>query len=205
MVTGASTASLAIVLVDARKGVLTQTRRHAYLTALLGVRHLVLAVNKMDAVGWSEAKFYEIAAEFTVFATRIGLQDVTAIPLSALLGANVTAAAAEMPWYIGPPLLTHLEQVPIDLQARFDGPFRMPVQWVNRPNAEFRGFAGTIAGGAIRPGDPIRVLPAGRQTTIARIVTYDGDLLYAGVGQAVTLTFTDEVDCSRGDMLAAAI
>jgi len=204
MVTGASTASLAIVLVDARKGVLTQTRRHAYLASLLGIRHLVLAVNKMDAVEWRQARFAEIVQAFRAFAEDLNLQDITAIPLSALLGANVTSPAVQMPWYAGPSLLTHLEEVPIESQSLRQEPFRMSVQWVNRPNADFRGFSGTIAAGTVRPGEWVRVLPSGRQTHVARIVTYDGDLAEAIAGQAVTLTFADEIDCSRGDMVAAA-
>jgi bifunctional enzyme CysN/CysC len=203
MITGASTAALAIVLVDAKKGVLTQTRRHVYLAALLGIRAVVLAVNKMDAVGWEAGVFEAIADEFKSFAARLGLPEITAIPLSALLGANVTMPAPQMPWYDGPTLLGHLEEVAVDTQSRRHLPFRMPVQWVNRPNDTFRGFAGTIASGAIRPGDAVRILPSGRQTTVARIVTYDGDLAQAGAGQAVTLTFGDDIECSRGSMIAA--
>jgi bifunctional enzyme CysN/CysC len=204
MVTGASTASLAIVLVDARKGILTQTRRHAYLASLLGIRHLVLAVNKMDAVDWRQSRFAEIVQAFRAFSADLTLHDVTAIPLSALLGANVTSPGNQMPWYTGPTLLNHLEDVPVESQSLRQGAFRMSVQWVNRPDADFRGFAGTVAAGTVQPGALVRVLPSGRQTSVARIVTYDGDLDEAVGGQAVTLTFSDEIDCSRGDMIAAA-
>ena len=204
MVTGASTSDLAVILVDARKGVLIQTRRHAYLVSLMGIRHVVLAVNKMDLVDWSQETFDKLAADFQGFAEQIGLTNITAIPLSALTGDNVTAHSAIAPWYDGPALLPHLEAVEIDQDRRARQPFRMPVQWVNRPNAEFRGFSGMIAGGAVVLGDRIRVAPSGKLSTIARIITHDGDLQRAVAGQSVTLTLYDEIDCSRGDIIAAA-
>ena len=201
MVTGASTADAAIILIDARKGVLTQTRRHSYLVSLLGIRHVVLAINKMDLVDWSQARFDEILADYRAFADQIGIKVFTAIPMSALKGANITEQAPEMAWYTGPPLLRWLEDAPVedDLQAR---PFRMPVQWVNRPDLDFRGFAGLVASGVIRPGDKVKALPSGRESTVARIVTQDGDLPQAVAGQSVTLTLADEIDVSRGDVLA---
>ncbi|MBL8548222.1 MAG: sulfate adenylyltransferase subunit CysN [Hyphomonadaceae bacterium] len=204
MVTGASTADLAIILIDARKGVLTQTRRHSYLVQLMGIRRAVLAVNKMDLVEWSKDTFDKIVADYTGFADRIGLQNIVAMPLSGLTGDNITSKSPLTPWYEGPALMQHLEEVEIDEQRRINGPFRMPVQWVNRPNADFRGFAGQIVGGAVRPGDTIRIAPSGKLSTIARIVTKDGDLREAVAGQSVTLTLTDEIDCSRGDVIAAA-
>jgi len=203
MVTGASTADLAVLLIDARRGVLTQTRRHAYLVSLLGIRQVVLAINKMDLVDYDQAVYHRILAEFTEFAGKLGLDDVTAIPLSALAGDNVTEQSANMPWYRGPALLSHLDDVPLP-HAAADRPFRLPVQWVNRPNLDFRGFSGLIAAGRIRPGDPVRVVPSGRTSHVARIVTADGDLAEAVEGQSVTLTLADEVDVSRGDMLADA-
>jgi bifunctional enzyme CysN/CysC len=202
MVTGASTADLAVILVDARKGVLTQTRRHGYLVNLLGVRRVVLAVNKMDLVGWDRARFEAIVADYAAFADGIEAPPAVAIPLSGFRGDNVIARSANTPWYEGPALLEHLETVPVDEAAA--RPFRMPVQWVNRPDADFRGFAGTVAGGSVRPGDAVRVLPSGRTTTVARVATFDGDLGEAQAGRAVTLTLADELDCSRGDVLAAA-
>ena len=204
MVTGASTAQLAVILVDARKGVLTQTRRHSYLVALLGIRSVVLAVNKMDLVDWSQARLVEIEAEYRAFAAQIGLDDVTVIPVSALKGDNVVALSESSPWYRGPTLMHHLETVPVD-DAAAARDFRMWVQMVSRPSLDFRGFAGLITGGTLRPGDRIRVLPSGVETTIDRIVTADGDLPEARAGQSVMLTTTDEVDISRGDLLAAAV
>jgi bifunctional enzyme CysN/CysC len=201
MVTGASTADAAIVLVDARNGILTQTRRHSYLLSLIGIRHAVLAVNKMDLVGFSREVFEAIAAEYRAFAGRIGLQEVAAIPLSALKGDNVTAPSPNMPWYSGPTLMDYLETVEIE-DWRRSRPFRMWVQWVNRPNLDFRGYAGLIASGTIRAGDRVRVLPAGRESRVSRIVTRDGDLAAAAAGQSVTLTLDQELDISRGDMLA---
>ena len=204
MVTGASTADCAVILLDARKGVLRQTRRHSHLVALLGIRHVALAINKMDLVEHSEARYREIEAAYREFAGEIGLPDVTCIPVSALAGDNVVEPSERMPWYDGPTLLRYLEEVEVDLDRMEGAPFRMPVQWVSRPSSDFRGFAGTIAGGTVRPGDEIRVLPRDTRSTIERIVTYEGDLEAAVAGQAVTLTLADEIDASRGDMIAAA-
>jgi bifunctional enzyme CysN/CysC len=204
MVTGASTADLAVILIDARKGVLTQTRRHSHLVRLVGIRQVVLAVNKMDLVGHDRATFDAIVAEYRAFAEAIGLDRITAIPLSGLSGANVAARSEAMPWYRGPTLLEHLETVPVEAERAAAAPFRMPVQWVNRPDQDFRGFAGLIAAGTVRLGDPVRVVPSGRTSRVARIVTADGDLPAAQAGQSVTLVLADEVDCSRGDVLAAA-
>ncbi len=203
MVTGASTADAAIILIDARKGLLTQTRRHSYLVSLLGIRHVVLAINKMDLVGWSQEVFDTILAEYHDFAAQIGIKAFTAIPMSALKGDNITEPSPHTPWYSGPPLMRWLEEAPIedDLQAK---PFRMPVQWVNRPNLDFRGFSGLVASGVIRPGDKIKALPSGRESTVERIVTLRGDLAEAVAGQSVTLTLKDEIDVSRGDVLSAA-
>jgi len=203
MVTGASTADAAVILIDARKGVLTQTRRHSYLVSLLGIRHVVLAVNKMDLIGWDEAAFDTIVADYRAFAERIGLSDVTAIPISGLKGDNIAARSEAAPWHVGPTLMEWLEAVEVGDDTRAQ-PFRMPVQWVNRPNLDFRGFAGLIAAGTVRPGDRIKVLPSGRESTVARIVVMPGDLDQAVVGQSVTLTLTDEIDISRGDVLVAA-
>ncbi len=202
MVTGASTADLAILLVDARKGLLTQTRRHAFLAHLVRVPRLVLAVNKMDLVGYAEDAFRQIEADFTAFARRLGLPPVVAIPIVAANGGNLVRPDAEMPWYQGPTLLTHIETV--DLPARDDGPLRMPVQWVNRPDDSFRGFAGTLAAGRAAPGDRVRIVPGGIETRIERIVTADGDRPHANAGDAVTLTLADPVDCARGAVIAAA-
>ncbi|MSQ68356.1 MAG: sulfate adenylyltransferase subunit CysN [Gammaproteobacteria bacterium] len=204
MVTGASTADLAVILIDARKGVLTQTRRHSYLVKLIGIRNVVLAVNKMDLVGYDQARFDAIVADYRSFAAAIGIASFTAIPLSGFLGDNITTASAHTPWYTGLPLLTHLETVALDLTGAQTEPFRLSVQWVNRPNLDFRGFAGLIASGQVRPGDAVRVLPSGKTSSVARIVTMDGDLDLAVAGQSITLTLQDEVDCSRGDVLAAA-
>jgi bifunctional enzyme CysN/CysC len=204
MVTGASTADLAVILIDARKGVLTQTRRHSYLVSLLGIRNAVLAVNKMDLIGWDKAQYDAIVAEYMEFAERIGLRNVTAIPLSGLKGDNVSDRSTAAPWYSGPSLMQHLEDVPLDEDELREKPFRMAVQWVNRPDLDFRGFAGMIAGGSVRPGDAVRALPSGRTSTVARIVTKDGDLDVAVAGQSVTLTLSSEIDVSRGDVLAAA-
>ena len=203
MVTGASTAQVAVILIDARKGVLTQTRRHSYLVSLLGIRKVALAVNKLDLVDYSQDVFDQIEADYRAFASEIGLTDITCIPLSALKGDNITERSPNTPWYTGPTLIGYLETVEVDDDSR-TGPFRMPVQWVNRPNLDFRGFSGTVVGGSVRPGDAVRVVPSGRESTVARIVTADGDLDEAVSGQAVTLTLADEVDVSRGDVLAAA-
>ncbi len=204
MVTGASTADLAVILIDARQGVLTQTRRHSYLVNLLGIRNIVLAVNKMDLVGYSQERFYEIVRDYSHFAKQIGMESFLPIPISGLRGDNMVTRSAEMPWYQGPSLLQHLEDAPVNDARMLDKPFRMAVQWVNRPNLDFRGFAGQIAGGIVRPGDAVRVLPSGKTTTIRSIVTLDGDLDQAVAGQSVTLTFNDEVDCSRGDVITRA-
>ncbi|MFC3077900.1 sulfate adenylyltransferase subunit CysN [Phenylobacterium terrae] len=203
MVTGASTADAAIILIDARKGVLTQTRRHSYLVSLLGIRHVILAVNKMDLVDWSQETFDAILADYRAFAEQIGIKAFHAIPMSALKGDNITTSSDKAPWYAGPPLMTLLETLEVedDLQEK---PFRMPVQWVNRPNLDFRGFSGLIASGTIATGDKVKVLPSGRESTVARIVTFSGDLPRAVAGQSVTLTLADEIDVSRGDVLAAA-
>jgi bifunctional enzyme CysN/CysC len=203
MVTGASTADAAIILIDARKGVLTQTRRHSYLVSLLGIRHVVVAINKMDLVGWSQETFDTIVAEYHDFAAQIGIKDFTAIPMSALKGDNITEPSDKAPWYTGPALMRWLENAPVedDLQGK---PFRMPVQWVNRPNLDFRGFSGLIASGVIRPGDKVKALPSGRESTVDRIVTFNRDLDEAVAGQSVTLTLKDEIDISRGDVLALA-
>ncbi|USI71958.1 sulfate adenylyltransferase subunit CysN [Sphingomonas morindae] len=204
MVTGASTADLAVILVDARKGILTQTRRHSYLAHLLGIRHIVLAVNKMDLIGYDQARYDAIVEAYRGFAERIGIAGFVPMPISGFKGDNVTRRSAAMPWYAGPSLIEHLDTVPLDQDAARARPFRMAVQWVNRPNLDFRGFAGLIGSGTVRPGDGVRVLPSGRTSRIARIVIQDGDLAEAVAGQAVTLTLADEIDCSRGDVLAAA-
>ena len=203
MVTGASTADAAIILIDARKGVLTQTRRHSYLVSLLGIRHVVLAINKMDLVGWSKEVFDTILAEYHDFAAQIGIKHFTAIPMSALKGDNITENSPNTPWYDGPPLMRWLEEAPVEdeLQGK---PFRMPVQWVNRPNLDFRGFSGQVASGVIRPGDRVKALPSGRESTVDRIVTFRADLPEAVAGQSVTITLKDEIDISRGDVLAVA-
>ena len=205
MATGASTADLAVILIDARKGVLVQTRRHSYLAHLLGIRHLVLAVNKMDLVDYAQDVFAGIVADYRAFADEIGIVDFTAIPISGFKGDNITQApSASTPWYAGPSLIDHLETVEIESAAAQGRPFRMPVQWVNRPNLDFRGFAGQIAGGTVKPGDAVRVVPSGKTSTVRSIATFDGELDEAVAGQSVTLTLADEIDCSRGDVLAVA-
>ena len=204
MVTGASTAELAVILIDARKGILTQTRRHSYLTKLLGIKNIVLAVNKMDLVGYDQATFDQIVADYTVFANSIGVNDFTAIPISGFKGDNITALSDNIKWYTGPTLMQHLENVELDQASDQSGAFRMPVQWVNRPNLDFRGFSGKIAAGSIRPNDEVRILPSGKTSHVARIVTYDGDLGMGVAGQSITLTLKDEVDCSRGQIIVAA-
>jgi len=203
MATGASTADVAVILIDARKGVLTQTRRHSYLVSLLGIERVAVAINKIDLVGFSRERFEEIGSDYRHFAAQIGLEEVTFIPLSALKGDNVTARSSQTPWYEGPTLIEYLETVPTD-DERSNGPFRFPVQWVNRPHLDFRGFSGEIVGGTIRAGDAIRVLPSGTTSTIDRIITMDGDLNEAIAGQSVTLTLTDEIDASRGDLICAS-
>jgi len=204
MVTGASTADLAVLLVDARKGVLTQTRRHSYLAKLLGIRRFVLAVNKMDLVDYDQGAFDAITAEYRSFAEKIGIAEWVAIPVSGLAGDNIVGKSDAMSWYAGPSLLEQLDTVPLDSEADAAKPFRMPVQWVNRPNQDFRGFAGQIASGTVATGAEVRVLPSGRVTRIQRIVGPGGDLDQAVAGQSVTLSFADEVDCSRGDVVAIA-
>jgi bifunctional enzyme CysN/CysC len=204
MVTGASTADLAVILVDARKGVLTQTRRHSYLVHLIGIRHVVLAVNKMDLIGFDQAKYDAIVAAYGAFAASIGIEDFVAIPISGLGGDNISTRSDKMPWYQGMSLIEHLDTVEFDANAAQTLPFRMPVQWVNRPNLDFRGFAGLIASGSVAQGDTIRVLPSGRISQVRRIVSFDGDQPRAVAAQSVTLCLTDEIDCSRGDVIVAA-
>ncbi len=201
MATGASNCEFAVLLVDARNGVLTQTRRHACIVSLLGVRRLALAVNKMDLAEFGQSRFEEIAEDFARFAEPLGFEQVTSIPVSALKGDNVCTPSAHMHWYHGPTLLGHLETVDV-VREPTEQPFRFPVQWVNRPHLDFRGYAGTVASGAIRPGDEVVIEPSGRRVHVARIVTADGDREKAGAGEAVTLTFAEEVDISRGDVLA---
>jgi bifunctional enzyme CysN/CysC len=203
MATGASNAELAVILIDARKGVLTQTKRHSFIVSLFGIKEVVLAVNKMDLVGFDQAVFDDIVEDYRTFAADLGELNITAIPVSALEGDNIISPSEQTPWYQGPTLLGYLETVQVDSDLE-DQPFRMPVQWVNRPNLDFRGFSGTTAGGTVRPGDAIRVLPSGLTSEIARIVTFDGDLDAAGPGEAVTLVLSDEIDISRGDVIAAA-
>jgi bifunctional enzyme CysN/CysC len=202
MATGASNADLAVILIDARKGVLTQTKRHSYICSLLGVRHVVLAVNKIDLVGFDKAVFETIVEDYLDFAKTLGFTSIAPIPMSARHGDNVLAASDNTPWYEGPTLVEHLETIDVVSDAT-NKPFRFPVQWVNRPDLDFRGFSGTIASGTVRPGDRVSIAASGRETSVARIVTYDGDLEEAGAGAAVTLTLTDEVDIARGDLLAA--
>ncbi len=204
MITGASTADLAVILVDARKGILTQTKRHSYLAHLIGIRHLVLAVNKMDLVGYDQATYDRIVADYAAFAESIGIAGFTPMPISGFKGDNITAASANTPWYDGPTLIDHLDTVTLDVSEDQIGAFRMPVQWVNRPNLDFRGFSGLVASGSIAPGDAVRILPGGRTSTIARVVAFGGDLPSAVAGQSVTLTLADEIDCSRGDVIVAA-
>ena len=204
MFTGASTADLAVMMIDARKGVLVQTRRHSYLCNLIGIKNIVLAVNKMDLIGYDQSKYDAIVADYTTFASEIGIKNFTAMPISGFKGDNITTLSENTPWYDGKPLIEHLESVEIDNQADQAKPFRLPVQWVNRPNLDFRGFSGLISSGSVKTGDAIRVLPSGKTTTVTKIVTLDGDLNEAVAGQSVTLCFADEVDCSRGNVIAAA-
>ncbi len=201
MATGASTCDLAILLIDARKGVLDQTRRHSFISTLLGIRHLVVAVNKMDLVAYSEARFEEIRQDYLNFAAQLpGELDIRFVPLSALEGDNVASQSSQMPWYTGPTLLEVLETVEIKRVVDTQ-PMRFPVQYVNRPNLDFRGYAGTLASGTVRPGTRVKVLPSGVESTISRIVTFDGDLDVAIAGEAITLVLSDEIDISRGDLL----
>ncbi|NVJ71111.1 MAG: sulfate adenylyltransferase subunit CysN [Alphaproteobacteria bacterium] len=201
MATGASTADVAILLIDARKGVLTQTRRHSFICSLLGIKRIVLAVNKMDLVDYSQKVLNDIEVEYREFAKDFGFAEIVSIPLSALKGDNIIEKSANTPWYDGPTLMNYLETVPVG-DARQAADFRLPVQWVNRPNLDFRGFSGTIASGTIRPGDKIKVLPSAQESTVKSIVTYDGDLDEAVAGEAITLTLNDEIDISRGDVIA---
>ncbi|MFD1613182.1 sulfate adenylyltransferase subunit CysN [Sphingomonas tabacisoli] len=205
MVTGASTADLAVILIDARKGVLVQTRRHSYLCHLIGIKNLVLAVNKMDLIDYDQTKYDAIVANYAAFAKSIGIERFTAIPISGFKGDNITTApSANTPWYTGPSLVAHLETVEVLSSEDQAKPFRLPVQWVNRPNLDFRGFSGLIATGAVKPGDEVRVLPSGKTSTVSRVVTFDGDLDEGVAGQSVTVCFADEIDCSRGNVIAAA-
>ena len=201
MATGASNSDAAVILIDARKGVLTQTRRHSYICSLLGIRHVVVAVNKIDLVDFSGERFHHIVADYLGFAQSLGFTSITPVPVSARFGENVTQRSERMPWYDGPTLLEHLENLDVDhaLEAK---PFRFPVQWVNRPNLDFRGFSGTVASGTVSPGDRVVVAASGKESTVARIVTADGDLDQARAGDAVTITLADEVDIARGDVLA---
>ena len=201
MITGASTADLAIILIDARKGMLVQTRRHSTLVSLIGIRHVVVAVNKMDLVDYSESTFNAIKDEYLAFAKQIDLQGITVIPISGVAGDNIVERSSNTPWYTGPVLMPHLENVPLDEEYLAKQAFRLPVQWVNRPNLDFRGFAGTIAGGSITPGTRVRVLPSGHESVVTRIVTADGDLSVAVANQSITLTLADEIDISRGDVI----
>ncbi|MBN8502815.1 MAG: adenylyl-sulfate kinase, partial [Sphingomonadales bacterium] len=204
MVTGASTADLAVILIDARKGVLVQTRRHSYLCQLIGIRNVVLAVNKMDLVDYDQAVFDRIVADYADFASSIGIDDFTALPISGFKGDNITTRSPNTPWYSGPALIDHLETVTVVSAEDRGQPLRLPVQWVNRPNLDFRGFSGLIASGSVRPGDPVRVLPSGKTSTVARVVTWDGDLDEGVTGQSVTVCLADEIDCSRGNVIVAA-
>ena len=199
MVTGASTADLAIILIDARRGVLTQTRRHSYLASLVGIRNIVLAINKMDLVNYSQDVFNRIVGDYMNFASSLSIETIVAIPMSALAGDNITEKSGNTPWYMGPPLLRHLEVVETKT-AGATASFRMPVQWVNRPNQDFRGFSGLVAAGTVRPGDVVRVMPSGRESRVARVFL-DGDMPVAVAGQSVTVSLVDEIDCSRGDVL----
>jgi bifunctional enzyme CysN/CysC len=194
---------VAVILIDARKGMLTQTRRHSYLVSLIGIRQVVLAINKLDMVDYSQEVFEQIDADYRAFASKLGIEHIQSIPLSALRGDNITGPSPNTPWYQGPSLMQFLETVELE-QVREDAPLRMPVQWVNRPNLDFRGFSGRILGGSVRPGDAIRVLPSGKTSKVERIVTLGGDLAQAVTGQSVTLTLSDEIDISRGDVIAAA-
>jgi len=204
MVTGASTADCALILIDARKGMLTQTRRHSYLVSLLGIRHVAVAINKMDLVEYSEQRFREIEEEYAELPRQIGVENAVCIPFSGLRGDNVVKRSDRLSWYDGPTLLGYLESVEVDEEHLQAVPFRLPVQWVNRPNLDFRGFAGTIAGGSVAPGDRIVVLPSGRESEVDRVVAFAGDLEVAVAGQSVTLTLTDEIDVGRGDVIAKA-
>jgi bifunctional enzyme CysN/CysC len=202
MITGASTADLAVILIDARRGVLTQTKRHSYLVSLIGIKNVVLAINKMDLVNYSKEVFDRILGDYTTFAASLNIEKIVPIPISAFAGDNVTERSGNTSWYRGPTLMQHLETVEV-ARAAIEAPFRMPVQWVNRPNLDFRGFSGMVAGGTIHPGDMIKVMPSAKQSRVARVLI-DGDLPYATAGQSITITLEDEIDCSRGDVICAA-
>jgi len=204
MVTGASTADCAVILIDARKGVLVQTRRHSFLCQQLGIRNLVLAVNKMDLIDYDETKFNAIVSDYAKFAESIGIESFTAVPISGLAGDNITSRSDNTDWYGGPVLIDLLETMQISNTASQKKPFRMPVQWVNRPNLDFRGFSGLIASGTVKPGDELRSLPSGKTSTVKSVVTMDGELDEAVAGQSITITLEEEIDCSRGDVLATA-
>ena len=202
MITGASTADLAVILIDARRGVLTQTRRHSYLVSLIGIKQVVLAINKMDLVNYSHEVFDRILGDYTAFAAQLNIEKIIPIPISALAGDNITEKSGNTPWYHGPTLMGHLETVEVASLSR-TAPFRLPVQWVNRPNLDFRGFCGMVSSGTVHPGDLIKVMPSARQSRVARVLI-DGDLPYATAGQSITVTLEDEIDCSRGDVICAA-
>ncbi|HTZ70916.1 MAG TPA: sulfate adenylyltransferase subunit CysN, partial [Acetobacteraceae bacterium] len=202
MITGASTADLAVILIDARKGVLTQTKRHSYLVSLIGIRNVVLAINKMDLVNYSKEVFDRILGDYTSFAAQLNIEKIVPIPISALAGDNITESSGNLSWYRGPTLMHYLETVEV-AQKTQESAFRMPVQWVNRPNLDFRGFCGVVAGGTVHPGDLVKIMPSARQSRVARVLI-DGDLPYATAGQSITLTLEDEVDCSRGDVICGA-
>jgi bifunctional enzyme CysN/CysC len=204
MVTGASTADLAVILIDARKGVLVQTRRHSYLAKLIGIKNIVLAVNKMDLIDYDQAQYDAIVADYSAFAKSIGIERFTPMPISGFKGDNITAPSPNTPWFTGQPLIEHLETVALDLTTDQAKPLRLPVQWVNRPNLDFRGFSGLIATGSVKPGDAIRVLPSGKTSTVSKVVTMDGESDEAVAGQSVTLCLADEIDCSRGDVIVTA-
>ena len=204
MVTGASTADLAVILIDARKGVLVQTRRHSFLCHQLGIKNLVLAVNKMDLIGYDQAQYDAIIEAYRAFADSIGIENFTAIPISGLAGDNITTRSENMDWYDGPTLMEHLETVEVRSDANLAEPFRMPVQWVNRPNLDFRGFSGLVASGSLKVGNPVRVLPSGKTSTVSKIVLFDQEMEEAQAGQSVTICLADEIDCSRGSVLAEA-
>ena len=204
MFTGASTADLAVMMIDARKGVLVQTRRHSYLCNLIGIKNIVLAVNKMDLIDYDQAKYDAIVADYAAFAAEIGIKNFVAMPISGFQGDNITTLSENTPWYSGKPLIEHLESVEINNETDQAKPFRLPVQWVNRPNLDFRGFSGLISSGSVKPGDAVRVLPSGKTTTVSKVVTLDGDLDTAVAGQSITVCFADEVDCSRGNVIATA-
>lgn len=204
MFTGASTADLAVMMIDARKGVLVQTRRHSYLCNLIGIKNIVLAVNKMDLIDYDQAKYDAIVADYAAFAAEIGIKNFVAMPISGFKGDNITALSENTPWYSGKPLIEHLESVELDNSTDQTKAFRLPVQWVNRPNLDFRGFSGLISTGTVKPGDAVRVLPSGKTTTVTKVVTLDGELDEAVAGQSITVCFADEVDCSRGNVIATA-